>query len=227
MSILHQAVIDSQYNTVKSLLNGFWGVDSLSNSKKTPLCYACEGLDVKMVDILLDYGANVNFLTSEKANPLFYTTMRGVTQDSSFNRKKIISIFINRKVNIEIVDICGDTLLHKIVKLGCWSDNGIFSYLIHNYNFDINKKGSRGLTCLHHAAINLSFTLVKTLWITGAELFVKDSNKLYPYDYAMDNVLKYEYAQREWPNEVNKKKFMIACKIYQILKYQDDSFIKF
>ncbi|KAK1749464.1 ankyrin repeat-containing domain protein [Echria macrotheca] len=123
---LHSAVIENNYDSVKSLLFSGHGVEDKDASGNTPLHYAVLADSFETVRLLLQFGADVNAKCQMGRTPLHraVTTSQesSATQSShplSFlqplTQTRVLGLLINEGANFAAQDEKGDTPLHLAV----------------------------------------------------------------------------------------------------------------
>lgn len=186
---LHQATIDGNYQRVKQQLDRGINPDITKNSGMTPLFYAIEHNQIEIVQLLLDYGANINadvngklLLPEYSFNPLLYSLIR--------ERQEITELLIDRGAERGIHYFCamGDRsivanylintpelinskrnglgLLHFAV----FSKNLELIDLLLEYGSNVNDFSKRSGTPLHQAIVRQDLDLLKHLIALGANL---------------------------------------------------------
>ncbi len=97
-SALKLAVNNNDYCLVKKLLNHNAQVDL---GYETPLMFACELNHHKIVELLLQFGADVNYVNEDRGNPI----------SSAFGNIKITNLLLEAGANIDAKDIDCKTCL--------------------------------------------------------------------------------------------------------------------
>ena len=122
----------SDPNCAELLIENGVNVNSRYDKGKTPLHYAAERGDIKMADVLLAHGADIEAGDISGTRPLH------VAARSSLETTKFL---VERGVDINATDVDGNTALHKaagnrqvdtmryLLKLGCVIDGWSSSYL--------------------------------------------------------------------------------------------------
>jgi ankyrin repeat protein len=97
---LHKATINGYYKQAKWLLEKGVNPDIIKNGGMTPLFYAIQHDEIKIVELLLDYGANINWGFGEENmfNPLLEAVIN--------NRQEIVKLLIDRGVERGIHYFC-------------------------------------------------------------------------------------------------------------------------
>jgi len=106
---LHDAVIENNYDSVKSLLFSGDAVEVRDTSGNTPLHYAVLADSFEIVKLLLQFGADVNAKGQLGRTPLH----RAVT--TSLPQTRVLELLIKEGANSAAQDDKGDTPLHLAV----------------------------------------------------------------------------------------------------------------
>ena len=105
--------------------------------------------------------------------------------------KKLLLMFINAGVYIDLADNNGETPLHYAINLNRLD---LVKLLVEN-GADVNIGAEMEVTPLHSAVSIGSYPIVKYLVVNGADFNLVDENNLSPLDYAIDeqniDILKY------------------------------------
>ena len=144
----------------------------LINKKNTKgvvaIHYASFQGNIDIIKYLINYGAEINFLTSRNLNVIHYAA-----QGNKPNSLMYFYLFHRDKVDLKNIDKGGSTALH-------WASYSssveIAMYLIY-YGADINRKDNNGNTPLHLAVIKNSFKMVQKLLQKGADTTIKNNEK--------------------------------------------------
>ena len=165
------AVHYENYDEVKKLLKHS-KVNSFSKAGKTPLDYACSNLDVKMVDLLLEHGANPNVYGEKPA--LIYVldaaqnwhTVNGLAkdvrlamqenQDKSFT---IVEKLVNAKADLRYVDKNKTDLL----MFAAYSGNNEVVELFLQKGLDPQARSKYQYNAFHYALASQNINTVKLL----------------------------------------------------------------
>ena len=147
----------------------------------TALHYASFLGKVDIIKYLINFGADVQTLTSRKLNVYHYAA-----QGNQPNSLLYFYLFHKDKINFESEDIGGSTPLH-------WASYSsaveITMYLL-NYGANINKKDKKGNTPLHMAVLKNSYKMVQKLLQNGARTDIKNNDGSTPKDLAFKNNLE-------------------------------------
>lgn len=129
-------------------------------------------IDLNIVKLLLQHGANINLLTNDqnKISPLHiainknhfglikFLMDKGASINTKDNKEQdalhyacnnlnVIKILLHKGANINSQDIEGNTVLHKT------TSTEVINYLLNFADLDINKKNKKHLTALKHTYI--------------------------------------------------------------------------
>jgi ankyrin repeat protein len=162
--------------TVELLVKADAGIDNRDSWNRTPLISAVMDNNVKMVQALLDSGADVNATDGDTHSALFYTLQ--------YNRNPaMIDILIKKGADPNVKALHnGMSLLH----LACNQGMDAAAMKLIDGKADLTAKDSQGRTPLHLAVLNSygSPELVRKLLAKGADPLAEDNNKNTPYDMA-------------------------------------------
>lgn len=165
------AVDSGNYEQVKKLLKSS-RVNSFSKFGQTPLGYACANLDLEMVNLLLDNGANPN-IYSEKP-PLLYAIetahnwhntsglskdMQAALETHENNAFLIMKRLIDANADINYTDKKGSNLLISAAYAG----NDKIVQLLIELGADTQIKNQEGKSVFHYALMGENKTTIKML----------------------------------------------------------------
>jgi len=128
-----------------------------------PLMLASRKNNARIVEILIDYGADIN-----------YTDTMGITAlmaASTSNRPDIVNILLNRGANIDFISYIGETALFKAVIL---ERENIVDILL-NRGANVNIRNIHGDTALMKAVLNGNKNIVIKLIIKGADTTIRSN----------------------------------------------------
>ncbi len=195
MNALHFAVYSREYDVIKFILASIDNekkINILVNSRistgETALHFACNLQEIKIIQLLLDYGANPNIVSmSQEASILQYAVNLG-------NRKIVEILMKTNNININHQDIHGNTALHYCVI----ENNGdIFDLLTKNDNINVNLWNMNGEIPLHiciEKGNNLKREIIDFL-IVKSNLNIQNND----YDSCLHLICKYDI----WENYKN------------------------
>ena len=135
--------------------------------RKTPLHYAAGNGDIKLIELLLKHGANVNALDVDGANPL----VTALTMNNC--KTEIVSLLLQRGSKLEMGDCISSDYYHS-ASVG----PEVARFLI-EAGYSVNAKDVLGRTLLHVAAM-FNFETSKCLVEMGAVVNVQDQRKRLP-----------------------------------------------
>jgi ankyrin repeat protein len=167
----------------------------------TPLHVAVAAKQYDLIEELLDAGADTNFLEYKKGlTPLDYAVSKG--------DPLALQAFINAGYNIDELDINGEALLHKAVKLKKMKQ--LTQFFLDN-NANLNVKNIEGQTIAH---------LLVGLKDTGTmELLIPEGLNLGAVDNYGQNVMNYYYFSKSPVSKV--KDFLEAHGITEANAFAD------
>lgn len=119
LAIIHSKDDVTAYNAISELLEHFVDVNAKDKTNKTALHYACNGLLVKTIELLLDYEASV----ATENSPLPYLAVVGLAFSQSTDKskeesvKKIISLLKEDGASFEEKLKSGETIAEYFTKL--------------------------------------------------------------------------------------------------------------
>jgi ankyrin repeat protein len=155
---------------VERLLQQGVKVDGRDKSGKTPLHYAVQSKNVKVVRLLIQHGADVNATTFGNVTPLMLSV------DMAFGDPDIAMELLRAGANVKVQDTNGDSAL-----LIATTES---SYQVMEAMLDKganpNAQGLGGQTPLHWAATNAMVDRVKLLLDHGADPHIRSNGGLTP-----------------------------------------------
>ena len=184
---LIMAAIRAKINVVFQLLLNGANVNMVDNKNRTALYYATFGGSSDIIEILIDFGADINIAEKVTSYGTDYTqtpldiakqqlenSIGGENERMISRWKNIINILENKKPNLSFHFwvMCQDgvnlEILQKMLNIKDASGNRLVDI---NWT---NASSEGGLTPLHMAAINGNVNLVKFLLEQGANPLTKD-----------------------------------------------------
>ena len=108
---LHTATIYGNHSTIKALLAKGADPDQQDDMGKVALHIASKALDVKIMKLLLDNGADVNKLDMLRMNALHYVLLSG-KKNRTNQVIQCMDLLISKNVDVNAIEITGQTALH-------------------------------------------------------------------------------------------------------------------
>lgn len=182
---LHYATKYGAANIVKKLV--YYGaiVNMMNCCGQTPLCIAASRADKRMVELLLELGANP-YVSQQNAEPAASWAVR-----SKLGRRSDIRIVM------ELLDKRDTTAVEKSIfrirklSLHRAAANGHEAIILmltkSPVDIDISSRSPEGYTALHIAVHNGKFNISRTLLAAGADCSVVDNDGNRPLNYAAMN----------------------------------------
>lgn len=161
---LHIAVLHSQYQLIKLLLENGADVDIRDNQERTPLHFAVVANRISVIQLLIKTGANLDAQSSSGRTPLLEATMNG-----SFDCAETL---VAAGANVDLLDLKGTSVLHflcfnrttnmdllrSVIKAGC----------------NINITNFKGATPFMFATNLKKLDVMKVLLASGANINQRD-----------------------------------------------------
>jgi len=176
-SPLHYACTYDRINVVKILLqhpNININIKCFK-SRITPFLCAAYNKNIKMMELLLDKGANINACDSNGASALFNLCKK--------ENKDVFKFLLDRHINAKIQDKSGMTILHLIAVSG---EKDLAPLILQYDPSIIDYQDIYGRTALHYASINNNQEAIKFFLQNNANVKLKDKNNNTPMDYLKD-----------------------------------------
>ncbi|GMI03928.1 hypothetical protein TrVE_jg8211 [Triparma verrucosa] len=155
---LFASVLRSEIENVEKLV--LMGAPATCADKvgRTPLHHACRIGDRKIVAILCDYGADVDFTDSQGNSPLHIAAVRGV--------ESVLRFLLETAAQVHIQNKNGDSPLH----LAVWHGNRPCCKSLLEYSADVDAKNGGGLNCFDNvmARSPMAYRMPKALYKTMA-----------------------------------------------------------
>lgn len=159
--------------TAEFLIKEGADIEIKDNNHNTPLHLASESGYKEVVSVLIQYGADVDARNRRDETALHLA-----------KSCEIVELLLNHGASNNIVDILGQTALHKAAnRFDC--EQEVITLIEHNS--DINSRDIFGCTALHRAK---SAETVSLLLSAGAELDVMDNHHQTPLHIALDSGCK-------------------------------------
>lgn len=152
-------------------------INELDENEESPLYYAASNCDVEMIELLLSFGADINFATKKKSfkTPLFAAIK--YQEDT-----KVAEFLIKNGANLSTKNWHGQSPLHHSV----FNGRVDFVELLIKYGANVNEVDHYGFTPLHLATDN-EYELVKILLSNGSRVDVGERhNNRTPIYYAIE-----------------------------------------
>lgn len=128
---LHVAVISKDFTIFKMILKYTRNINTRTSTGATALLYACNFEMIKMVELLMDNGANQYINENEyELYPIFYAVIQ--------NNVQISEILINTLTNPNLQDFSGNTIVHYTLST---NHQQILQLLFNKY--DIHKSDNK------------------------------------------------------------------------------------
>ena len=162
---LSKAVWDEDEKAAKKLVikGADVNVREKTHSNITPLFLAVGSGNLKIAEMLLNFGANVNAVDDEGKTPL-------MRLDDDANTE-LVRLLIKHGAKVNAVDDEGNTAL--ISATSNYAETEVLQVLIEN-GADVNARNKDGKTALMEAAYDDNFANVKTLILGGANVNFKN-----------------------------------------------------
>ncbi|XP_064606437.1 uncharacterized protein LOC135471236 isoform X2 [Liolophura sinensis] len=144
-------------------------------SKKSPLHHAVERGHGKLVEILIDFGADVNIADKDNVRPLHLAACRGSVE--------IAEALINAQAVVDVRDRWGTTPLHHAAEQG----QEDVTRLLVEYGASIRLQDANHQTALHFAAKSGNPAVFSLLQLRGGDIQQKDVWGKAAMDYAKKN----------------------------------------
>ncbi|XP_055848446.1 serine/threonine-protein phosphatase 6 regulatory ankyrin repeat subunit A-like [Episyrphus balteatus] len=138
----------------------------------TPLHLAIENGNLKITEMLLDKGADIDADNKNGYSPLILAIFK--------NNEEIIDLLIRKKANLNYTCLKGLSALHATMDFSLCHltqkllQNGAYINIISTNSSD------RGFTPLHYATFNGNIAIIKVLLKYGADVDVKEENGFTP-----------------------------------------------
>ena len=157
-TFLMRAMFDKRLDLVEELIKNGADVNIPNDRGETAIMYGVEMGSEKMTSLLINHGADVNWIDMDKESVL----MKGLSH------KSIVQMLVNAGADVNHKDFNGTSVLMKAVKQRCQES---VSFLI-NHGADINARNNYGESPIKEALINKDISMVGMLIEAGADLSV-------------------------------------------------------
>lgn len=155
------------YNSVKWLLENRVNIEIENSLKESAIFYAIYSKDTKLLELLIDFGANINHLNNKN---------RTVLQEAIHNsNNKIVRFLINNTTQFTNIDKNGNNVLFDAVTNG---NMNIIKKLVSLKRIDLNHKNFAGNTVLHLDNSLKNIELSTYLLNHGADPTIQNSSSV-------------------------------------------------
>ena len=164
----------------------------------TALHYACYNGNIKLIKLLVNYGADINIISNNGLNVLHLATQG--------NQTTPLYYFIHKyKMNINSIDNLGNSCLHW----ACFyhNDNALNFLLLCN-KININIRNKNGFTPLHFCVLGNNIKAIKKLITAGADISIKNNEN----ETCINLCIKKN--KKEIKDTIIQKNFLIKCNSY-------------
>jgi len=110
---IHIYSLSNQLNKVKSYLKDGGEVDSLGEYASTPLHCACREGNIKIIKVLIQYGADIN---SKNRYSTVYPIFEVLASIKIEYPSAIVKLLIDNGADINVIDSFGNTILHYAIE---------------------------------------------------------------------------------------------------------------
>ena len=192
---LHYACVRDDLKAVEILIK--YGADvNLTIDDYSPILYCVRGSDAsnydKIIDVLIDNGANVSYKTKNNLSVLDFLLPGGSDYNETYVNsqfevfKKIIEIdnTLAYKELLRKESIGSGNYLHRAVY---FNNDKIVDYLINKLNFNVDEINLNNETSLMIAAKENNIETVKCLLNNNANVTLKNNDQKTALDLARDN----------------------------------------
>lgn len=168
-SALHLAIEDNDYVQVVRLINLGSDIEAPDWFKKTPLHFAAfynsNESHIKIIELLLKKGANVNARDNYGNKPIYYLVQSA--------NARVLELFLKFKADVRDLDEAGGNLLYPALR---HNKNVDLLQLLVDQGLDVDHRDTTGKTPLHRACDYdcLNFKVVKCLLKNGANMNAVD-----------------------------------------------------
>ncbi|OAF68784.1 Ankyrin repeat domain-containing protein 23 [Intoshia linei] len=174
LNLLQHATVKGNCKMIKCLLDKKLNPNSIDKCyKNTPLHEAVKNGYSQTVNLLLEFGANVNFPNKMGMRPLHLSAQKGHSQ--------CCRNLIKFGANTNLVNIYKDTSLHIASK----HNHSTIVKILLTAGSQINAQNKNGDTALHFAVTLLHSKIVTILLQNGANENIKNKQKISPLQIAI------------------------------------------
>ena len=184
------ALAGRHFQTARHLLHNGAHVDVRTRTKRTPLSLAAWYGDLEMVQVLLDYEADVNARGHDEWTPLHLVTQGidsfGILQHGPQMLADVARLLLEHGADVTALTNYGETPLHTAAK---WKTVEVIRVLI-EHGADVGAKNNRSSTPLHNAVEHLyavehrTVEVVRVLLEHGANVGAEDDRGSTPFQIA-------------------------------------------
>jgi ankyrin repeat protein len=170
-SLLHLAVVHGQEKYLQKLLNFdvyIKSVDDRDKSGRTSLYIACQDGNEKIVNLLLQSGANVNIAANNGSTPLHAASLNSYVT--------LVQLLLKRGAKINAAASHGITPLHS----ACWNGHDEVVEELIRCEANLNVLANDGCTSLYVASRNNHNRVVKLLLDAGADKNIAQEDGVTP-----------------------------------------------
>jgi ankyrin repeat protein len=182
------------------------GADLNRNGDSSPLIIACRTNNEKIVEILIDSGADIDYTDKNGDTALIHM--------SGSDYPNIVNILLNRGANINFIGYIGETALFNAVRL---QKENILDILL-NRGANVNIKNIHGETALMVAVINGYANIVNKLITKGADQTITNNHGNTPLKFIERKLKNDNEELLMLNNPKNNSQFMIEEWIKSIEK---------
>ena len=157
---LHTASEKDEYDRVKMLLEKKLNPNEKNILSKTPLHLACKSVSPRIINLLIQYGADVDAQDSTSMTPLHHLLLTsGKNQEDVERVAECIHLLIEHKANVNVPNYAGTTALHLAAMRaeGSWVDALIAA------GADLSAKNNEGESVLYFIMKHCPNSLIKCL----------------------------------------------------------------
>ena len=225
---LHHAV--GNYETVRCLIENGANVNATTNDNCTPLMIASKYDDLRVINLLIKHGANVELQDKDGRTALYHAVMEpwnyrtvrclienganvnATTNDnctplmiaSEYDELRAINLLIKHGANVELQDKDGETaLFHAVTSFSTCYTLETIRVLVEN-GADVNASRNDNCTPLMKAANGCELDMVTILIEIGADVDLQDKNGDTALHYAVrpyDQSWKYTFRTKDDPDD--------------------------